>query len=204
MQSLRFIQDCDLEASELKDLVTSGKIPIVLVIFTSKSFQSVSQLMRLGLVLKYADKTRFKPVPLAIGDAFRFPGIDVLSDIESGAVLSADMDEMSAAMQYASEGVSLPQARQALSHILENRMALLNVPVENEATLRKSLMKTLFRISYARDNPQYGTNQSIPVALIFTETESIKADPGQLFDQQLTIAKNKSKANSNESLDVTI
>ena len=171
MQALRFIEACDLEASELKDLVASGKIPLVLVIFTSKSFQSVSQLMRLALLHKYAHQTRFKAVPLAIGDAFRFPGIDVLSDIESGAVLPADMDEMTAAMQYASESVSFPQARQALSHILENGMAFLNVPVENEATLRKSLMKTLFRIIYARDDPQYGTNQSIPVALPFTETD---------------------------------
>ena len=53
------------------------------------------------------------------------------------------MDEMTAAMQYASEGVSLPQARQALSHILENRMTLMNMPVQNEATLRTSLTKTL-------------------------------------------------------------
>ena len=65
-------------------------------------------------------------------------------------------------------------------------------------------MKTLFRIIYARDDPQYGTNQSIPVALPFTATESIKADPGQLFNRQATIEKNKNKANGNESLDVTI
>jgi len=197
-QNLMFIEDIDLEASELKDLVTSGKVPAVLVILTSKSFQSVPQLLRLGLVHKYAHQTRFKPVPLAIGDTFRLPGLDVLIDIESGAVLPADMSEEAAAMQYASEIVSFSQARQSLSDTMNYRMPMLNVPVQGEAALRKALTETLFRIIDARDDLEYGTNQSIPVPFNVVESDSVKADPGMLLDRQKSIEKKRTQSLDNK------
>jgi hypothetical protein len=202
-QDLRFIEDIDLSASEVKGLVETGKVSVVLVIFTSRSFQSVPQLLRLGLVHKHAHQTRFKPIPLSIGDCYKFPGIDVLTDIESGAVLSEDIGEEQAAMNYTGGSVSFPQARQALQHVMDYRISLVNVPLEGVAALRKSLIEVLFRLVHAVDDSEYGTNKSTPIPLTFVATDSIMNDPGKLFQRQETLEKKKLDATQAPTNDAT-
>ena len=157
LQDMRFIADCELEPVELQDLVVSGKIPVVLVILTSKSFQSVSQLLRLALLHKHADQARFKAIPLAIGDSFSFPGLDILMDIEAGKILPANMDREAESTKYTSEAVTFPQAMQALKDTMKCRISLIDVPAETEIRLRRLLTLVLLRISNARDSPNFGT-----------------------------------------------
>ena len=157
LKDMRFIADCELEPVELQDLVVSGKISVVLVILTSKSFQSASQLLRLALLHKHADQVRFKAIPLAIGDSFSFPGLEVLKDIEAGTILPVHLDREAESTKYTSEAVTFPQAMQALKDTMKCRTSLINVPVETGIRLRSLLTQVLLRIVHARDNPDFGT-----------------------------------------------
>jgi len=154
LQSLWFIEDCDLSATDFAALCRSGQCVATVVILTSGSLKSTVQLMRLGFQLKFSnEKTPFKPLAVPISDVFSSPGAQLLDDVEKGKWLNLGDDPRQAMMQSCAAEVSLNWVRVALQTMLETEYVLVDTAKANGVLLPKRLLKVLSQVAAIISKP---------------------------------------------------
>jgi hypothetical protein len=200
-KSMKFVQDVDLSAEDLKLLVEGARIPAVLVLLTSGSLNSASQLLRIGFMQKFAPPTApFTPIPLAISDAFTFPGLKHLEDIESGKALTfgSTVDSVqsprhstlqAASMSLTTANISTTRIRVALSQILETRIIFVDVPKKDVPHLHKLVERVVFRLIHASSSKSSGANSAMPSLLQRKSTAELQAMQGKGLARSSTTSR---------------
>jgi hypothetical protein len=128
-----FMQDVDMDAAAFSAKVRSGATSATVVIITQNSMQSISQLVRLGYIQQFAKECR--PQPIAVTDAYAFPGMKVLDEIGKGHGVQYIGKRQESVLQYVTEAVSWQMCKLAWLQVLEKRVYLCDVKSMTEQVL---------------------------------------------------------------------
>jgi hypothetical protein len=145
------IQDVDLTATEFADIICAGRVPMALFLATERSFQSASQLLRLGFMLENIPNGDYRSYPVSISDVFAFPPVEILDAIASGQIAKQWNNGGSADIQYTTKQVSPKAVISAVSYLLQHRMYLCNVPRLPASGINTSINYMLTQIGLRLD-----------------------------------------------------
>ena len=147
VERLHCLEDVDLDPSEFQQLVTSGGAHCTCVLFTEGSLSSAPLLLRLGYIRQHTSP--FVPIPIAISDAFVYPGSGLLGDIENGKQIDRGLgdDRKAAAMKYTLDLVPLRHCRLAVQDTLKSRISFVDVAKLHSTVCMKKLIAVVSRIT---------------------------------------------------------
>jgi len=197
LDNATFIEDYDLDAAGFADLAQKGRISATIVILTSGSFSSASQLLRLGYLRQNVQTTGFTPIPVVVGDAFVVPSSKQLDDIAKGNFLRPGQTLESVGMQYTGQFVCMKEVRHALQGTFQSRISLVDVPHDTPEALSKELLKVLLRFANKQDQADAAEYREIEARMEGDQPEvipEIVAKPAGIEDMEIEVADAKPSA----------
>jgi hypothetical protein len=156
---LSLVQDIDLDPQAFAKMVKGGKMPAVVVIMTGGTYQSASQLARLGFQQQY-NTAGFRPQPIAICDIFSMPDMKVVQDIQKGKVLALGANPRAAIKDFLTEDVSFARIALALVQVLEARVFLCNCPILTERQTKDAVLPSLVKVVESIERPAKAVPES--------------------------------------------
>jgi hypothetical protein len=138
-----WLEDQDILPVDYASLLKKSNPSHTVFMFSKRTTSCVTQLARLGLLVKNYPSANM--IPLVVGVSFDFPDQEYLLKLETNKALSLGDSPGARLAQFAGDDVNLKQVAEGLTHVMSYLITFVNVSILTPAALDKSLKESLQR-----------------------------------------------------------